>query len=209
LAIRAASGHSLIDILDPERISARISSRIGMYLAGVFHVTTWDKLESIFRKGLHPGGFAERIPRMDSHFTPFFPTDRRNSYMGKRLENAARFSEKLVVLSYDQEGFFQYPIRLCQANGFLLTRHIIPSTLINMVYELRREVHGWECVVLYHPRAADYILSGCRGGRPATPMKIAQLLTNDEGIQSAICHECQDISKKYVHWRTARNQLMS
>jgi RNA:NAD 2'-phosphotransferase (TPT1/KptA family) len=50
LAIRAANGHSLIDILDPERIAAKVPSRIGMYIAGVFHVTTWDKLESIFRK---------------------------------------------------------------------------------------------------------------------------------------------------------------
>ena len=87
LAMRATSGHSLIDILDPERIAANVPDRIGMYIAGIFHVTTWDKLGSIFRKGLHPGGFSTRKPRMDSHFTPFFPTDPRNGYMKKRLDH--------------------------------------------------------------------------------------------------------------------------
>ena len=133
-----------------------------------------------------------RTPRMDSHFTPFFPTDPRNGYMKKRLDQAIKHNERLIVLSYDQEGFLQNPMRLCQANGFLLTDSLIPSTLINMVYELRCENHGWDCIVLYHQHAADHILRGCRQGRQATATNIARLLTNDPEIQRTISHECKD-----------------
>ena len=64
-------------------------------------------------------------------------------------------------------------------------------------------------IVLYHPRAADHILRGCRLGRPATATKIAQLLTDDPDIQSTIRHECQDDSKRYAYWTQARNQLLT
>jgi hypothetical protein len=146
---------------------------------------------------------------MDSHFTPFFPTDPRNGYMQKRLDQARRSNERLIVLSYNREEFLQRKIRLCTANGFLLTDEPVPSTAINMVYELHYGNRGWDYTVLYHQHAAEHVLRGCRQGRKATGTKIAQLLSSDPDIQRTISQECQDDNKRQAYWNRARNVLLS
>jgi len=188
----------MIDILDPERIAVDVPRSIGMYIAGIFHVTTLDKLGSILRKGLYPGGISVRKKRMDSHFTPFFPTDPRNEFMQKRLDQAQGSNERLIVLSCNQEEFLKRKIRLCLANGFLLTDEHIPSTAINIVYELQYGNRGWDHIGLYHQHAAEHALRGCRQGRMDTGPKIAWLLSSNPAAQKVISQECQDDSRRYT-----------
>jgi hypothetical protein len=79
-AVRAVSGHSSINILDPERIAAQVPKGISAYISGIFHVTEMYNLSDIFQYGLKPGG-KYAFSRLDVHFMAFFPTDPRNEYM--------------------------------------------------------------------------------------------------------------------------------
>ena len=55
-AVRTVSGHSSINILDPERVAAQVPEGILAHISGVFHITEMENLPSIFRHGLQPGG---------------------------------------------------------------------------------------------------------------------------------------------------------
>ena len=85
-AIRAASGHRSIDILDPNRIAAKVPTGISSYVSGIFHIAEVGNLLSIFQTGLCPGGM-KRKKRMDVHFMAFFPTHPWNTSAVKKLKS--------------------------------------------------------------------------------------------------------------------------
>jgi hypothetical protein len=51
-AVRAVSGHSSINILDPERIATKVPEGISSHISGIFHVTEMFNLSGIFERGL-------------------------------------------------------------------------------------------------------------------------------------------------------------
>jgi RNA:NAD 2'-phosphotransferase (TPT1/KptA family) len=159
-AIRAASGHSSINILDPQRIAALVPEGISSYVAGLFHVMAMNNLSDIFRYGLHPGG-KYKFSRMDVHFMAFFPTDPRNEYLQHRQWRKlhikrSKVKSNLMVLSIQPEALWREEVRLCLSNGFLLMDKVLPAEYIEAIYELEydEEAGRWRHKLLYHHLAA-------------------------------------------------------
>jgi hypothetical protein len=121
-AVRTVSGHSSINILDPERIAAPVPEGILAHISGIFHITEMENLPNIFRHGLRPGGRHE-FSRQDVHFVPFFPLDPRNEYMQSHQCRKLRIRKdkartSLIVLSIRPQVLWEEEVRICLANGF-------------------------------------------------------------------------------------------
>jgi hypothetical protein len=58
-AVRAASGHRSIVILDPERIAPIVTSEVTSHLSGIFHVTEAKYFLSIFTRSSSGGNKME------------------------------------------------------------------------------------------------------------------------------------------------------
>jgi len=181
-AVRAASGHSSIDILDPERIAATVPQGISSYVSGIFHITEINNLSSIFRHGLHPGG-AQKFSRMDVHFMAYFPTDPRNEYLRDkqwRKLHVKRNKTKtsLVVLSIQPQALWKDEVRFCSSNGFLLMNKPLPLKYIEAIYELEYDdvARQWKHQLLYHQLAAKVTWQGCKFGKWASIQTIAHLM---------------------------------
>jgi hypothetical protein len=181
-AIRAASGHSSIDILDPESLAATVPQGISSYVSGIFHITDMNNLSNIFRHGLHPGGM-QKSSRMDVHFMAFFPTDPRNEYMRNRQWRTLHVKKNktksnLVVISTQPQALWKEEVRFCPSNGFLLMDKVLSAKYIEAIYELEYDdmTKQWKHQVLYHQLAAKLTWQGCKSGKSASVQTIAHLI---------------------------------
>ena len=116
-AVRTVSGHSSINILDPERIAAPMSEAILTHISGIFHITEMEKLPDIYKYGLCPGGRHE-FSRQDVHFMPFFPLDPRNEYVqNQHCRKLRSWKDKaatsLIVLSVQPQVLWEREVRVC------------------------------------------------------------------------------------------------
>jgi hypothetical protein len=178
-AVRAASGHSSIDILDPEMIAATIPQVIVSYISEMNH------LLSIFRHGLQPGG-EQKFSRMDVHFMAYFPTDPTNECLRDkqwRKLHVKRNKTKtsLVVLSIQPQALWKEEVRFCSSNGFLLMNKPLPAKYIEAIYELEYDdvARQWKHQLPYHQLAAKVMWQGCKSGKWASIQTIAHLIRED------------------------------
>jgi hypothetical protein len=196
-AIRALSGHSGINILDPERIAMKVPEGIVSQISGVFRVTEMFSLSGIMERGLQPGG-KYKFSRLDTHFMAFFPTDPRNEYAqynNSRKLHVKREKAKsnLMVISVQPQALWKEEVRLCLANGFLLTDRVLPATYIEAIFELEYDYDSitWKHQLFYHQLASKCIWRGCRYGQTAKVESIVDLICDDPSRRTAMIRDCE------------------
>ena len=156
-----------------------------------------DNLPDIFKLGLRPGGRHE-FSRQDVHFMPFFPLDPRNEYMHTQQCNKLRIWKNkamtsLIMLSIQPQVLWEKEVRICLANGFLLTTSTIPASYIESIYELEflEESGQWKHHLIYHQLAARVNWHGCKNGQPARSCTIVDAICHDSSQRCSMIRECE------------------
>jgi len=113
-AVRAASGHSDFDFLDPIRVASVANNELLQTVPGMFHMTQHGRLASILQKGLLPGSDLTIGGRHDIHLSPFAPTDTRNTIMHNKMKHIRLSGECWCVVSIDVSKLAPGSLRYCR-----------------------------------------------------------------------------------------------
>ena len=100
-AVRAASGHTDLDFLDPIRVASVAKEALLNTVPGMFHMTQKDRIPSIIQRGLLPGTALGYGGRQDTHLSPFPPRDSRNTIMHNKMRSIRLSGECWCVVSID------------------------------------------------------------------------------------------------------------
>jgi hypothetical protein len=189
-----------------------MSEAILTHISGIFHITEMEKLPDIFKYGLRPGGRHE-FSRQDVHFMPFFPLDPRNEYVqNQHCRKLRSWKDKaatsLIVLSVQPQVLWEREVRVCLANGFLLTTNTIPASYIEAIYDLEflEESGQWKHHLIYHQLAAKVNWHGCKNGQPAQSHTIVDLICQDSNKR---CSMIKDCNRNSTFRRNCQREAMS
>ena len=85
-----------------------------------------------------------------------------------------------LVVVMDHNRIFDYELRVCSANGFLLSHVTIPASCIDAMFELLFYRGGWTVKCLYHGRIAEFPVNGYQYGRECTEETLAMFLSKTQ-----------------------------
>ncbi len=136
LAVRACSGQQFMMQLDPSRYAAVATKELISKLPGLFHITLQSNVSSIVAHGLKPGHLTSNRGRVDVHFSPFPPHDRRNEMMRRKIHSITKGMGDWVVISVNPSLCPDGSLRFCLANNIVLSAVTIPSSAFDGIWTL-------------------------------------------------------------------------
>ena len=86
--------------------------------------------------GLQPGHKRDKHGRLDIHFSPFPPHDRRNEMMRPKIQSITKSRENWVVISVNPSLCPEGSLRFCLANNIVLSAVTIPSSAFVGIWTL-------------------------------------------------------------------------
>ena len=172
-AIRAASGHSDFDYLDPVRVASVANDALLQAVPGMFHMTTVDRVRSIIQQGLLPGSGVSQGGRHDIHMSPFAPLDGRNTIMHNKLSHIRLRGECWCVISINVSKLAPGSLRYCPTNGVFLCDKPIGSETFDGIWQIVWILDDWQQRWIFEPRIESMNVIGYRGGQRAKPSRVA------------------------------------
>ena len=207
LAVRACSGQQYLKQLDPSRYAAVATKELISKLPGLFHITLQSNVAAIVAHGLKPGHLSQTYGRVDVHFSPFPPHDKRNEMMRDKLRSIGRTSAKWVVISVNPLKCPKDSLRFCLANNIVLSSATIPSSAFDGIWTLSWSdqpvaQQRW----LYEPRLESFSVTHFRGDHTYTDAAIADLISVGAAARAHIVGECRESSaQRMAHYQKAKN----
>ena len=101
--------------------------------------------------------------------------------------------ESVIVLSIQPQVLWEEEVRICLANGFLLTTKNIQAKYIEAIYELEfnEASEQWRHHLLYHQLAARVSWQGCKNGQLAKVQTIVDAICGDSKKRASLIKECE------------------
>ncbi len=177
-------------------------------LPGLFHITLQSNIASIVAHGIQPGHVNQTHGgRMDRHFSPFPPYDRRNEMMRHKIKSINKNTATWVVISVNPWKCPKDSLRFCLANSIILSTVTIPSSAFEGIWTLswsdsRQALQQW----IYEPSLEKFAVTQFRGLREYTDEEIVRCIAVGDAACRQVLADCQESSiLRMSHYNKARD----